>query len=266
MSQKKPKWVERCGASTAAAVANNDKSVSLRIKALEQLLDRLKSEELFQRLDYDSSGFLTLSDLQAFIARSTTVKTLWDRLKKKGGTNNDVQVSLAEWETMWTEQFALGEVSARERFAWFGKVASSAEQNAQATLFDRLDRDNSGSLTQGDLQAFCAGSPHLNEEGAKTLWKELRKKGDTNDDDKVSLAEWEHMWAAERAKDAMEMVNTLRWFEIIAGLNQAAQAPNRTGSAAEETMAFEQEAPATGDNAPSGPEPMPSRAAMGLRP
>lgn len=118
----------------------------------------------FAAADADSSGSLTLAEFSTTFSGGTRASKILEKFNK-ADTNNDDSVSLAEW-TIYKDD------------------TIPENENDDTAKFNAADNDSSGSLTLAEFATTLAGKKSDVEIRARFL------KADTNDDDLVSLAEW----------------------------------------------------------------------------
>lgn len=118
----------------------------------------------FAAADADSSGSLTLAEFSTTFSGGTRASKILEKFNK-ADTNNDDSVSLAEW-TIYKDD------------------TIPENENDDTAKFNAADNDSSGSLTLTEFATTLAGKKSDVEIRARFL------KADTNDDDLVSLAEW----------------------------------------------------------------------------
>lgn len=118
----------------------------------------------FEAADADSSGGLTLAEFTTTFSDGTRASKILEKFNK-ADTSNDDSVSLAEW--------------------LFYKDDTIPENEKDDILkFNAADNDSNGFLNYDEFATTLAGKKSAVEIRARFL------KADTDDDDLVSLAEW----------------------------------------------------------------------------
>jgi Ca2+-binding EF-hand superfamily protein len=118
----------------------------------------------FEAADADDSGGLTLAEFTTTFSGGTRASKILEKFNK-ADTSNDDSVSLAEW--------------------LFYKDDTIPENEKDDVLkFNAADANNDGSLTYDEFATTLAGKKSAVEIRARFL------KADRDDDDLVSLAEW----------------------------------------------------------------------------
>jgi Ca2+-binding EF-hand superfamily protein len=118
----------------------------------------------FAAADADDSGSLTLAEFTTTFSGGTRASKILEKFNK-ADTSNDDSVSLAEW-TIYKDD------------------TIPENENDDTAKFNAADNDSSGSLSLAEFATTLAGKKSDVEIRARFL------KADTNDDDLVSLAEW----------------------------------------------------------------------------
>jgi Ca2+-binding EF-hand superfamily protein len=118
----------------------------------------------FEAADADASGGLTLAEFTTTFSGGTRASKILEKFNK-ADTSNDDSVTLAEWLVYKDDTIPENE-------------------NDDPAKFNAADNDSSGSLTYAEFATTLAGKKSDVEIRARFL------KADTNDDDLVSLAEW----------------------------------------------------------------------------
>jgi Ca2+-binding EF-hand superfamily protein len=118
----------------------------------------------FAAADADSSGSLTLAEFATTFSSGTRESKILEKFNK-ADTSNDDSVSLAEW-TIYKDD------------------TIPENENDDTAKFNAADNDSSGSLTYAEFATTLAGKKSDVEIRARFL------KADTDDNDLVSLAEW----------------------------------------------------------------------------
>jgi Ca2+-binding EF-hand superfamily protein len=118
----------------------------------------------FEAADADDSGGLTLAEFTTTFSGGTRASKILEKFNK-ADTSNDDNVTLAEWLVYKDDTIPENE-------------------NDDTAKFNAADANNDGSLTLDEFATTLAGKKPLIEIRARFL------KADTNDDDLVSLAEW----------------------------------------------------------------------------
>lgn len=118
----------------------------------------------FEAADTDASGGLTLEEFTTTFSGGTRASKILEKFNK-ADTSNDDSVSLAEWLVYKDDTIPENE-------------------NDDTAKFNAADANSDGSLTLDEFATTLAGKKPLIEIRARFL------RADTNDDDLVSLAEW----------------------------------------------------------------------------
>ena len=118
----------------------------------------------FEAADADASGGLTLSEFSTTFSGGTRASKILEKFNK-ADTSNDDSVSLAEWLVYKDDTIPENE-------------------NDDTAKFNAADSDSNGSLTYDEFATTLAGKKSEVEIRARFL------KADTDDDNLVSLAEW----------------------------------------------------------------------------
>lgn len=118
----------------------------------------------FEAADADASGGLTLAEFSTTFSGGTRASKILEKFNK-ADTSNDDSVSLAEWLVYKDDTIPENE-------------------NDDTAKFNAADSDSNGSLTYDEFATTLAGKKSEVEIRARFL------KADTNDDNLVSLAEW----------------------------------------------------------------------------
>ncbi len=118
----------------------------------------------FEAADADDSGSLTLAEFTNTFSSGTRASKILEKFNK-ADTNNDDSVSLAEWLVYKDDSIPENE-------------------DDDTAKFNAADNDSSGFLTYDEFATTLAGKKSEVEIRARFL------KADTDDDNLVSLAEW----------------------------------------------------------------------------
>lgn len=118
----------------------------------------------FEAADADASGGLTLAEFSTTFSGGTRASKILEKFNK-ADTSNDDSVSLAEWLVYKDDTIPENE-------------------NDDTAKFNAADSDSNGSLTYDEFATTLAGKKSEVEIRARFL------KADTDDDNLVSLAEW----------------------------------------------------------------------------
>jgi Ca2+-binding EF-hand superfamily protein len=118
----------------------------------------------FEAADADDSGSLTLAEFTTTFSSGIRASKILEKFNK-ADTSNDDSVSLAEW-------------------LFYKDDTIPENENDDTAKFNAADNDSSGSLTYAEFATTLAGKKSAVEIRARFL------KADRDDDDLVSLAEW----------------------------------------------------------------------------
>jgi len=210
--------VEEWKAMFAKESARSDRDMLELLAWFEDLavgLQEKRVQNLFQRVDFDRSGFLDKSELVKFCKEGGQNEAAAQVLLESCDNDKDNKVNLLEWKGMFAKESARSDRQMLELLGWFEDLAAGLEKKRVENLFARVDFDRSGSLDKSELVKFCQEGGQ-NEAAAQVLLESC----DNNKDDKVSIEEWKAMFAKESARSDREMLELLTWFEELAGCLQ----------------------------------------------
>jgi Ca2+-binding EF-hand superfamily protein len=120
----------------------------------------------FEAADANNDDALTLAEFTTTFSRGTRASKILEKFNKADTDNND-SVSLAEW-TVYKDD----------------TIPENENENDDTAKFNAADANSDGSLTLDEFATTLAGKKPLIEIRARFL------KADTDDNDLVSLAEW----------------------------------------------------------------------------
>ncbi|NET51402.1 MAG: calcium-binding protein, partial [Merismopedia sp. SIO2A8] len=142
--------------------------------------------QVFQQIDTDGSGYISLQELQTYIhaidSKCTTAQV--EAMLKQADTSGDNQISYEEF------QAAFESMAPDNELRKYIKVGSEGNL---LQVFQQIDTDGSGYISQSELQAYIQG---IDSNFTATQVEAMLKQADTSGDNQVSYEEFQVVFQA----------------------------------------------------------------------
>lgn len=203
-----------------AVVAVVDQEPGIQLLGVEQNRDK-RVKSLFENIDLDSNGFLDKTELLKFCIEgydSEKAKQMQEQVVKFCDVNKDGKVTLDEWTLMFKNASEISGKESIELLEWYEDVAVTLTKKRIALIFKKIDINANGFLDKEELLRFCSKGLDM-KIGAASLQAaglSLQESCDTNSDGKVTLKEWESMFAKQAVRSNTTAARMVSMFEQLA--------------------------------------------------
>lgn len=192
-----------------------------KVKLVPFAEDRVRA--VFCKMDIDQDGHLEEHEIKNLVGKSglSSSQQLVLTLHTDHDGDGDGQLSPDEFVAMFRKKWTEDQAQAIEWLGWFEAMVGSWGAKAKAwhtelpvKLFNLIDADDSGDITQAELI-------HLMEDSGipdfKAIIADIKNGCDEDGDGKINLQEFTNMFEAKFKKDIHSAEATLLWFEGLTG-------------------------------------------------
>mmetsp|Transcript_44361 Transcript_44361/g.106879 ORF Transcript_44361/g.106879 Transcript_44361/m.106879 type:complete len:286 (-) Transcript_44361:2028-2885(-) len=193
------------GADGAKKVKKAKQSISIKSSAIEIC------EAFFKCMDFNGNGFIEegeskILSVVAFDKDLESADAHWNAMVTAMDRDSDGKISKDEYVAWWTERHANKSVKedgtfvedyARYLLECLQRISSvKVAQRMCDTFFEAIDYDHNGYLEEEEVKNVSRWAFGKSAEEAEATWQDMLEKMDSNNDRRISQAEYRTYWLA----------------------------------------------------------------------